>query len=520
MISPDGAARIVFNGEIYNFKELKLELQSKGAAFKTRSDTEVLLHLWERFGVEMVHRLRGMFAFAIWDDRRQCLFAARDPMGVKPFYYHDDGARLVFASQVKAVKAALPAVSPSEAGVVGFHLMGSVPEPYTLFREIRNLPAGHYIICRPGHASVVRRYWSMADRVAALLADPPQPRPLATLMHDSVKHHLVSDVPVGIFLSAGIDSCVVAGLAHEQGQDLTAFTLGFDEFADSELDETILAAEVAKSYRLPHIVSRVGQDEYFAEIPRILEAMDQPSIDGVNTYFVTKAAKRHGFKVALSGLGADEMFGGYTHFSSIPKWHSFTRPFAKVPGLGKAARRLGRAALPSSIPSKAAGLLEYGGNLADAYLLRRCLIPPWELADHMDGDFLAKGWEDLAIQQSLRTIEQTLPIPRLSLAVMESCFYMRNQLLRDADWAGMAHGVEIRVPFVDVPLFEGIIARLAAGASISKNDLFATVSGDLPNQIRQRKKTGFNVPFNRWRGQSSKDYAVWLLKAFCIAPRL
>lgn len=520
MASPDGETLIVFNGEIYNFRTLRKELQLKGIGFRTQSDTEVLLHLWEQMGAEMVHRLRGMFAFAIWDNRRQCLFAARDPMGIKPFYYHDDGARLIFASQVTAVRAALPSTSACPAGTVGFYLMGSVPEPFTLYREIRSLPAGHTLLCRRGQAPVLRTYWSMVERVSALCAAPPEPLPLATLMKDSVAHHLVSDVPVGIFLSAGIDSGVLAGLSHEQGQDLTAFTLGFDEYVGTELDETVLAATVANAYGLPHVVSRLGKDEYRAEIPRILEAMDQPSIDGVNTYFVAKAAKEHGIKVALSGLGADELFGGYAHFASIPKWLPVTRLAATCPGLGKAARVLGRRILPSCIPSKAAGFLEYGGSLADSYLLRRCLMPPWELALHMDGDFLAAGWEELAMRQSLRAMEGASPRPRVALGVLESCVYMRNQLLRDADWAGMAHGVEIRVPFVDVPLFEGVIARLAAGQSATKNDLFATVSSGLPERVRRRRKTGFNVPFNRWRNQSPKDYAAWLMTSFAAAPAL
>lgn len=514
MASDDGGVHIVFNGEIYNFQALKTQLQAEGDRFHSHSDTEVLLHLWRRFGPGMVHHLRGMFAFALWDETQHCLFAARDPMGIKPFYYHDDGSSLLFASQVKALQQAIPEVSVCPAGLVGFHLMGSVPEPFTLYRQIRSLPAGHSLLCRQDETPSIQAYWSMGERVRRLAAAPAAAPSLDALMKDSVAHHLVSDVSVGLFLSAGIDSGVLAGLAAELGQSLTAFTLGFDDYKGTAEDETELAAAVAAHYGLPHSVAYVSRDEYFEEFPKILAAMDQPSIDGVNTYFVARAAKAAGFKVALSGLGADELFAGYGAFAEIPNTLRFTKPLSQLPLLGVGMRKAGRFVLPPGVPSKSVGLVEYGACLADAYLLRRCVIPPWELGGYLDPDILRDGWEQLAVRRSLADLEADAPGYRLGLTMMESCQYMRNQLLRDADWAGMAHGVEIRVPFVDVPLIEGVIQRILAGSSATKADLAATPSRPLPARVLSRRKTGFNVPFNRWRGMAAKEYGSWILKAY------
>lgn len=514
MTSVDGNLQIVFNGEIYNFQALKSQMQADGAVFRSRSDTEVLLHLWDRFGPDMVSHLRGMFAFVLWDERRQCLFAARDPMGVKPLYYHDDGSTLYIASQVKALKSALATTTPCPAGLVGFFLLGSVPEPFTAHEEIRSLPAGSALLCHRDARPQLRSYWSMAQCIQKLTESPPPLQPLADLLNDSVSHHLVSDVPVSLFLSAGIDSGVLAALANQTNHPpLTAFTLGFDEFQGLDKDEAPLAADVAAHYGLAHHVYRLSKQEYFQEIPTFLKAMDQPSIDGINTYFIAKAAKQAGMKVALSGLGADELFAGYGAFASIPKCLALTKPLSNIPLLGKALRRLGLMILPSSLPSKSVGLVEYGSNVADAYLLRRCLFAPWELSEVLDPETLRQGWEQLAIQPSLRALETATPNTRLEISLMESCFYMRNQLLRDADWAGMAHGVEIRVPYVDVSVLEGIIAHVLAGNATGKAELAATPAHPLPPQIINRRKTGFNVPFNTWQNMTMKEYALFILRS-------
>ena len=329
MASADGKLVVTFNGEIYNYRALRKSLEAKGRVFRSQSDTEVLLHLYAEKGEAMVHDLRGMFAFAIWDSERKRLFLARDPYGIKPFYYADDGWTLRFASQVKALLAGgKVSHDPEPAGQVGFYLWGSVPEPFTTFRQIRVLPAGcTAVVDRIGMHSP-KRYHSIAAvycEAEARSGDTSKPKDrvaeIGAALLDSVRHHLIADVPVGAFLSAGIDSGAVVGLMRDAGQnDIQTVTLAFEEFRGQADDEAPLAEEVARTYGTRHTTRVVTESEFQTDLPRILEAMDQPSIDGINTWFVSKAAKELGLKVAVSGLGGDELFGGYPSFHDIPKW--------------------------------------------------------------------------------------------------------------------------------------------------------------------------------------------------------
>ena len=340
MMSEDGRLVVVFNGEIYNYPTLRQELEAEGTCFRTTSDTEVLLHLYARHGAEMLDRLRGMFAFAIWDDERRGLFLARDLYGIKPLYTANDGWTFRFASQVKALLAGGGVSNdPEPAGLVGFHLFGSVPEPFTLYREIRPLPAGHSQWVDAAGPREPRPYASVAAILAKGAMSPVpagelEDRVRAAVL-DSVRAHLLADVEVGIFLSAGVDSGALLGLMRDAGQqEIRAITLAFEEFSGTPEDEAPLAAQVAKRYGAEHIVRRVSEREFREDLPAILEAMDQPSIDGVNTWFVSKAAKEAGLKVALSGLGGDELLAGYPSFVDVPRWRRRFGPLAAVPGFG------------------------------------------------------------------------------------------------------------------------------------------------------------------------------------------
>src|SRR6516162_4461333 len=291
MASADGKLFITFNGEIYNYKVLRAELEAAGVLFRTNSDTEALLHLYARDGAAMVHRLRGMFAFAIWDETRRELFLARDLYGIKPLYTANDGWTFRFASQVKALLAGgRVSRDPEPAGIAGFHLFGSVPEPFTLYRDIRALPAGH---TQRVDAAGPREPVPFANLAEILAVGARNPAPAAELSErlrtavlDSVRTHLLADVEVGMFLSAGVDSGSLLGLMADTGQgEVQALTLAFDEFRGTAEDEAPLARQVAERYRARHIVRRVGEHEFRADLPAIIAAMDQPSIDGVNTWF-------------------------------------------------------------------------------------------------------------------------------------------------------------------------------------------------------------------------------------------
>src|SRR5215470_1107827 len=346
MASGDGRYVVTFNGEIYNYPSLRKELEAEGVVFRSTSDTEVLLHLFARDGATMVHRLRGMYAFAIWDSIARRLFLARDPYGIKPLYTANDGWTFRFASQVKALLGGGQVSRDLDpAGVVGFHLFGSVPEPFTLYRDIRSLPAGHTQWVDADGPREPKAFFNLAEVLAKGAAHPVSSAEVCERVRagvlDSVRAHLLADVEVGIFLSAGIDSGALLGTMRNAGQhEIRAITLAFEEFRGTLEDEAPLAALVCKQYGARHIVRHLREQEFVEDLPAIFEAMDQPSIDGVNAWFVSKAAREAGLKVAISGLGGDELLGGYPSFSDVPHWRHRFGPFAMIPGLGALARRV------------------------------------------------------------------------------------------------------------------------------------------------------------------------------------
>lgn len=497
-----GRLVIAFNGEIYNFRELRRGLEAAGRRFTTASDTEVLLHLYDRGGPGMVDKLRGMFAFAIWDAGRRGLFLARDGFGIKPLYYADTGGVLRFASQVKALLAGGGIdAAPSAAGRAGFFVWGYVPEPWTFFEHIRCLPAGCTLWVDGRGARTPARHFD----VGAVLADAGEtaanaaPDALRDAVRDTVRHHLVSDVPVGAFLSAGLDSAtVVAHAASLAPGTLQSVTLVFDEFAGARHDEGPQAREIAARCGTRHRARRVTSEDFADAYDGVRRAMDQPSIDGVNSYFVSRAAAETGLKVALSGVGGDELFGGYSSFSDIPRAVRLFAPLRRLRRVGETCRRLLAPVARAAASPKYASLLEYGTTWADAYLLRRALFMPWELPSVMDPDMAREGWADVDAERRARPRLDGLKTPRAKVCVLELVWYLRNQLLRDPDWAGMAHGLEIRTPLVDTFFFRRIAPMLVTESPPGKRDLASTPAVALPHSVLERPKTGFAVPMREW----------------------
>jgi asparagine synthase (glutamine-hydrolysing) len=518
MPNEDGTVQVVFNGEIYNYRVLRDELLARGHQFRSTSDTEVLLHLYEERGDEMVHALRGMFAFALWDARKQAMLLARDPYGVKPLYYADDGWTVRAASQVKALLASSRVSRTEEpAGQCGFYLFGSVPEPYTLYQEIRAVPAGSVVWVDRRGTHEPKQYFSIA-RIFQQAKEPREPMPrervqatIREALLDSVRHHLIADVPVGAFLSAGIDSGALVSLARESGyDDLRTVTLAFSEYRGTVDDESALADEVARRYGTHHTTRPLDEVEFQRELPTILATMDQPSIDGINTYFVSKAAAELGLKVALSGLGGDELFAGYPSFRDLPLWVRPTALPGRIPGLGKLLRHVLSDAMPRRASPKAAGMIEYGGTYAGAYLLRRGLFMPWEIETMLGREAAREGLRRLAPLQMIQAMLKPDPgTPYSRVATLEASLYMRNQLLRDADWASMAHSLEVRVPLVDAALLEALAPALSASpAKTSKRMLTRSLGVELPAAVTERGKTGFNVPIGPWL-ERSRMLDVW-----------
>ncbi len=495
MRSADGMLVVSFNGEIYNYRELRKRLESAGRVFVSASDTEVLLHLYAEKGERMVEDLRGMFAFALWDARKNALFLARDPFGIKPLYYADDGWTVRVASQVKALLAGRRVSSLREpAALAGFYLTGSVPEPFTLHQEIRQLPAGCVMHINSLGLSEPRTYRTPASILASAASDESSVR---AALEDSVRHHLVADVPAGVFLSAGIDSQTIFALASRLQPHVDAVTLAFEEYRGSSGEELPIAAAAALRIGARHHVKILSRSEVQVSLSSFFAAMDQPSIDGINVYFVSAAAREAGLKVMLSGLGADELFGGYASFTDVPRWARLFFP-ARIPFLGKACRVLARpVAALAGVSPKAAALAEYGGSYEGSYFVRRGLFMPWELPALIGGEAAHEGLRRLNLMDNLRGSMQPYPgTPHGLVAALEASAYMRNQLLRDADWAGMAHSVEIRVPFVDVPLWNALARSISMGRD--KRSLRTAVTGLVSDDVLRRQKTGFTVPVHDW----------------------
>ncbi|MBF0502963.1 MAG: asparagine synthase (glutamine-hydrolyzing) [Candidatus Riflebacteria bacterium] len=507
MVSANGRLRVVFNGEIYNYPEIRARLLTRGVSLHSTCDTEILLHLWEEKGARMLDDLRGMYAFAIYDEINRGLFLARDPFGIKPLYYSDDGATIRFASQVKALIAG-GAIDQSlePAGRVGFFILGYVPAPFTLYKAVMNLPAGSRLwIPFGGRTGPIEEFCSIPKVLAEAEAAPwrgslrAQEETLHDALSESVRLHLISDVRLGIFLSSGLDSSAITGLSCEHSPgNVATFTLGFEEFRGTENDETAMSGKTAALFRTDHSSRFVGPSSFEECYNHLLASMDQPTIDGANTYFVSKMAKAANMTVALSGLGGDEMFGTYPSFSTVPRLVSLFSSAKKLASLGRFARELIAPFIGHLTSPKYAGLFEYGGSWGGAYLLRRGLFMPWELCDLLDPETVREGWERLDLVARLDATVAPVIKPRLKVSALEMCWYMRGMLLRDADWAGMAHSQEIRVPFVDITLLRKVAPMLAAPCPPRKRMLGRLLNPPLPAQLLYRRKTGFSVPIRDW----------------------
>jgi asparagine synthase (glutamine-hydrolysing) len=472
----------------------------------------------------MFDHLRGMYAFALWDNLEKKLLIARDPYGIKPLYYADNGETISVASSVKALlKSKQISQCYSAAGIVGFLSWGSVPEPFTFYEDIKQLPAGNYLEICDGKVKAPISFYSISKQFISSKSTENVVKEIRSSLLESVSYHLIADVPVGLFLSAGIDSSVLLSLAQEAGAaDLQTLTLSFEEFSGTEQDEELIARKFSQEMGVRHVNRVVTRKEFQEDLPLILQAMDQPTLDGINTYFICKAAKENGIKVALSGLGGDELFGGYPSFKVLPRWVKLAKCFAQIPGMEFVFRGFVTLCLKGS--PKAAFFLNYGADMTGAYYLKRGLFMPSEIKKLLGEEVSERGFKELKIHQSLRDILNPAPLNDYgTIAVLESCQYMRNQLLRDADWAGMTHSVEIRTPLVDAFMLKDLAPILNTVSGEHRKQLLSqTPQKMLPDYITGRKKTGFGLPMKNWLLQIQKNknehwsraWAKEILKSF------
>jgi asparagine synthase (glutamine-hydrolysing) len=509
---------IVYNGEIYNFRALRSELEAAGAVFKSHSDTEVILAAYREWGEDCLARLDGMFAFALWDHAKRSLLLARDAMGIKPLYYYQSDQAFLFASEVRTLlKTGVVLGKADPAGVLSYLTFGSVYEPWTIIEGVKAAPAGSVMTLKHGKLSA-REYWNPlnADREAAPSSSGIRPRQramkarngtaehLPTILRDAVLSHLVSDVPVGVFLSGGIDSSALVAVLSENGVRANTFSLVFGE---REFDEGRYSSEVARRFRTEHHESTVTEQDLLAALPSAVAAMDQPTIDGVNTYLVSARARAAGVKVALTGLGADEMFGGYSNFHRVPKMEAFARRVGRLP---KAARQ--RVAAPiawfagkGDRRRKLKELAQAGESAVHPYFLARSLFGAEERDQLFCSSERNESCEMLSqvLQDVLEECQGLDAVNRISY--LEARCYMRNTLLRDSDSMSMAHGLELRVPFLDRRLVEAcfrIPGEKKLEGARPKSLLLKSLPVPLPEEIVDRPKRGFTLPFERWlRGE-------------------
>ncbi len=521
MQDPDTGNWIVFNGEIYNFRELRTELEAAGVEFRSHSDTEVILAAYREWGESCLTRLGGMFAFALWDAPRKRLLLARDPMGIKPLYYHQSEQTFIFASEVRTLlRTRLVPRKVDPTGVLSYLAFGSVYEPWTIVEGVRAVTPGHVLTVENGSVSS-REYWNLLQYSARAESQSPSGNgigsadQLPAILRDAVLSHLVSDVPVGLFLSGGIDSSALVAILSHNGVRANTFSLVFQE---AEFNEGQYSREIARRFRTEHHEIAVSQQDTLAVLPDALCAMDQPTIDGINTYLVSAKARAAGVKVALTGLGADEMFAGYSNFRRVPRMEAFSKQFGRLP-------RLARQPLAASM-AMFAGRGDRSRKLAELATGQDSVVHPYFLVRMLFGaaerEVLAGegfGDSERALESVLReSIAQSStldPVNRVSY--LESHFYMRNTLLRDSDFMSMAHGLELRVPFLDRALVEACF-RIPGERKLEGNSpkglLLASLGVELPREIVDRPKRGFTLPFERWlRGEMRPVVEEALLKS-------
>ena len=494
MSSADGRYTITFNGEIYNFRDLRAGLEKEGEAFQTNTDTEVILKLFARDGAECVRELEGMFAFAIWDSIERSCFMARDPLGIKPLYYHTEPASIVFASEVRALQMSgrVPHELNAQA-LFGYLMYGSVQEPDTLLKDVCCLPAGHWLEWRNG-ALRQRKYWDVEFKRDRPIPAEPQSF-VRRAFSDSVSRHLVSDVPVGIFLSGGIDSTAILAVAQkDHGLKARTFCISFD---DPTFNEGDVAARTAAHFGAEHSDLRLGASKGRELVKEFLARSDQPSVDGFNTFCVASHANAHGMKVVLSGLGGDELFGGYPSFQKVPKLVGWGR---RAQWLGPLSR-LGGAAMERFATQprwrKFGTFLCSAPSNGSAYWSVRGIFTPPEAAALVREYTGVEPSETLPYAQNFFGVEPQ-PTAGDEISALELSKYMRNQLLRDSDVMSMAWGLELRVPFVDRKLVDEISSVPASVRLRLGKQLLLDAIPEIPSWVAEQPKRGFTFPFEQW----------------------
>lgn len=478
---------IIYNGEVYNFKELRLEVSEY--PFQSNSDTEVLLALFIKFGEKMVEKLRGVFAFSIYDAKKDEIYLFRDRLGVKPLYYYYENKQLIFSSEISPIKdLAVKRLTPDYNGYYSFFNLGSVINPLTFFKEIKMLPPGHTIKFSENSIKL-KKYFSINYNENNYTYKENVEKTIE-ILNQSVKYRLVSDLPVGAFLSGGVDSsAIVALMRQHKADEIKTFSIDFENKAFSEGN---IAKQVAEKYETDHTNFLVTADDFKKEFYNILDSIDSPSIDGINTYFVSKLAKDKGITVVMSGLGGDEVFGGYNSFETFSKIKYFKQLLQFIPK--SIFKNLNN--LTENI--KLQRILEYLSSKnnpnIDTYLFQRNLFTENQIKNFTlktnESNYLNTFFEKEFFEMDFINDENIV-------SYFNTKFYMCDQLLRDSDIMSMRHSLELRVPLVDHKLVE-FGASIPGQYKNNKMVLLDAVKSLLPVDVYNRRKKGFGFPLGEW----------------------
>jgi asparagine synthase (glutamine-hydrolysing) len=499
---------IVFNGEIYNYKEVKVCLEEKGHIFKTESDTEVVLNSFIEWGADCLQRFRGMFAFAILDLFSSEVFLARDRFGIKPLVYSQIGKSLIFASEIKAVLATNLVDRKIRKEAVNEYLShGSVHQPATFFENIMFLPAGHYGFFNKGNL-LISKYWDIYDETKDLkkeflnLSYSEAKNELRLKLEEATMFHLVSDVKVGAFLSGGIDSTAVVGLMKQLAPtQIDTFTVGFGSDY-SNLNEVHYAKSAAEFLKVKNTDFVLTQYEVEKDLPNFLNAIDQPTVDGLNTFYASKLAAND-VKVVLSGLGGDELFAGYPHFATIEKFSKLSRN-----GLSNSVFNVLDKLKVKSISGRLDKNLKLLlGDRAKRLSTIRQYFSDYEIMDILNAsEFYCPDWEIYSETIIRNTYKDDLDIID-QVSYYEINNYLVDCLLRDSDLMSMQFGLELRPVLLDHDLAEFVFALpsfFKYDGFTNKKIFIDAVEDLLPKEVLNRRKVGFELPLSDWASKISK----------------
>ncbi|NRD76193.1 asparagine synthase (glutamine-hydrolyzing) [Bacillus sp. BRMEA1] len=495
---------IIFNGEIYNYVELREELIKDGLTFATSSDTEVIIALYSHMKEKAVEKLRGMFAFVIWDKQEQSLYGARDPFGIKPFFYLEDDKRTFFASEKKSILLALENDVLDYDALQHYLTYQFVPEPDTLSAGIKKLEPGHYFTKKAGSKMEFKRYWKASFKPVHK-SEADFIKEIRDVMFDSVEKHMRSDVPVGSFLSGGIDSSIIASIAKEFHPSIKTFSVGFKTEGFSEID---VAKETAEKLGVENISYIITPEEYMNEVPKIMWHMDDPLADPacVPLYFVAREARKH-VTVVLSGEGADELFGGYNIYREPQDLEVFNR----IPRIGKVLLKGIANMMPEGTRGKS--FIERGVTpMEERYIGNAKMFAEEEKRDLLNVYREGLNYTDITkpLYEESRGYD---PVDRMQYIDIHT--WMRGDILLKADRVTMAHSLELRVPFLDKEVFNvasKIPTSLKTANGTTKYVLRKAAEGVVPDHVLTRKKLGFPVPIRHWLKAEMNEWAKTIIR--------